>query len=81
MENLKDEVKEIIANAIDLEIDEFGDNEHLYNELGADSVVGFEIITKIQRKYKVMIDPKDVASLMTATKLAEAVKSRMEQVV
>ena len=80
MNEIAEKVKEIIANAIDLELDEFGNDEHLYNELGADSVIGFEILTKLQKQFKVTIDPKEAASLMSVNKLAEAVQSKLETV-
>jgi acyl carrier protein len=79
MEQITSEIKEIVAEAIDLELDEFTNEEHLYNELGADSVVGFEILTKIQKKYKITIDPKEAPALMSVDKLAETVQSKTAQ--
>lgn len=50
MENRKMIVKEIVANALGLEIDEFENSTNIYDELGADSVVGFEILAKLKKE-------------------------------
>jgi len=77
MEAIVEQVKEIVANAIDLEVGEFGNDEHLYNDLGADSVIGFEIITKLQKKFGVTIDTKDAPTIMTVNKIVELVNAKM----
>jgi acyl carrier protein len=77
MEKIIEQVKEIVANAVDLEVGEFGNDEHLYNDLGADSVIGFEIITKLQKKFGVAIDTKEAPTIMTVNKMAELVSSKM----
>ncbi len=80
MENLLDQVKEIVANAIDLEVDEFENDEHLYNDLGADSVIGFEIMTKLQKKFGISIDTKEAPILMTVDKIVDLVNGKLAAV-
>ena len=77
MEKLTQQVKEIVANAIDLELDEFENDEHLYNDLGADSVIGFEIITKLQRKFSIKIENKEAPTILTVNKMAELVNAKV----
>ena len=73
MEQVKDQIREIVANATDLEFDEFKDNDHLYKDLGADSVVGFEIIVKIQKAFNIYIDDKEAPTLMSVNKMYDTV--------
>jgi acyl carrier protein len=73
MKEIKRQVKKIVAVAVDVEPDEFGDNEHLYTDLGVDSVVGFEIIVKLQKQFKIVIDDKEAPTLMTVNKMTEVV--------
>ncbi len=77
MEKIINDVKEIVASAIDLEVDEFKNDDHLYNDLGADSVIGFEIIIKLQKKFGVKIDTKEAPTLMTVNKMVELVVAKM----
>lgn len=76
MENVVEQVKEIVSNAIDIDVTEFNNNEHLYNDLGADSVIGFEIITKLQKKFGITIDNKEAPSMMTVNNMVELVNTK-----
>jgi acyl carrier protein len=78
MENLSKEVKEIVANVIGLETNEFENSTHLYNELGADSVIGFDISAKIQKKYKIAIDPNDVVNLVSVETIAQYINEKKQ---
>lgn len=75
MEQLKVQVKDIIANAIGLELDEFDNDTHLYNDLGADSVVGFEIIAKLQKKFQVVIPAEKVVELTSVDKITNFISN------
>lgn len=77
MKEIKKQVKRIVAVAVDVEPDEFGDNEHLYTDLGVDSVVGFEIIVKLQKHFKIVIDDKEAPTLMTVNKMTELVSREL----
>ena len=76
MEELELSVKKIVANAIGLEMDEFDNDTHLYNDLGADSVIGFEIIAKLQKKYQIIIGAEDVSKLMSVSSIAEYISEK-----
>ncbi len=78
MEELKLEVKEIVADAIGLEMDEFQNDTHIYKELGADSVVGFEILTKLQKKYHITIAPNEVMDLLSINKICELIVKKTQ---
>lgn len=76
MEKIREQVKAIVAKAIDLEEDEFTNDEHIYNDLGADSVIGFEIITKLQKTFGITIETKDAPTMMTINKMVEFVSQK-----
>lgn len=77
MENRKMIVKEIVANALGLEIDEFENSTNIYDELGADSVVGFEILAKLKRKFQIPISSAEIMSLSSVDKICELVENRV----
>jgi acyl carrier protein len=77
MENLTEQIKKIVANATDLEMNEFENDEHLYNDLGADSVIGFEIITKLQKQFKIKIENQEAPALMTVNKIVDLVNEKI----
>ncbi len=74
METIINDVKEIVANALDLEMSEFENDSDLYNDLGADSVIGFEISVKLQRKFKITVKPEDISKLTSVDKIAEYIQ-------
>lgn len=78
MEKTIEQVKEIVANALDFELDEFENDDHLYNDLGADSVIGFEIVIKLQKKFGITIENNEAPTILTVNKMADLVHKKLE---
>lgn len=76
MEDLKVMIKAILENILGLD-EEFSNEANIYDELGADSVVGFELMSKLQRQFKITIPPGDIPKLSSVDTIASYIKSKL----
>lgn len=77
MEDLRIKIKEIVADAIDLEVDEFEDEDDIFQQFGIDSVVTFEIVTKIQKKYSISIEDDEIQNIRSVDKIYDVIEKKM----
>jgi len=60
-EQIKAEIKKLIAKVSERETDEIGDAAHYLEELGIDSLMGMEIMIAVDRKFKIDIPEEEFA--------------------
>jgi acyl carrier protein len=60
-EQIKAEVKALIAKVSEREADEISDSAHYQEELGIDSLMGMEIMIAVDRKFKIDIPEEEFA--------------------
>ena len=60
-EQIRAEIKNLIAKVSEREVDEIGDAAHYQEELGIDSLMGMEIMIAVDRKFKIDIPEEEFA--------------------
>ena len=60
---IQEEIKSVIAKIIEAEPDKIGEETHLVEELGADSMMALEIMTALEKKYKITISEEDLPKM------------------
>ncbi len=65
MDDIKDRVKRIIANQLEVEADKLSDNVSLFEDLGADSIDTVELIIAFEVEFDVEIPEEEAETLFT----------------
>lgn len=69
-EELKQEIRSLVAEIIELDEGEIADEANFVEDLGVDSMMALEILAAIEKKYKIQI-PEE--KLMKVTNLRQTV--------
>ena len=56
--NVEEDIKELVAEILEIELDEVKPEASFVKELGMDSMMALEILASIEKKYRVVI-PED----------------------
>lgn len=78
MEALEEEIREIVAEIIEVEQEEIGPDTNLVTELGADSMMALEILATIEKKYKLVIPEKELPNMITLSQILDVIKTYMK---
>ena len=69
MSNLVEELKELIAEIIEVEPYEIELDSHFVIDFGADSMMALEILATIEKKYKIVIPEEELPNMVTLEKI------------
>lgn len=69
------EIKEIVAEILELEVAAVGDDTDLVEELGMDSVLAIDITTSVERRFKVRVPEERLAEFTSVRAIADVVAS------
>ena len=69
MDNLTEELKEIIAEIIEVEPYEIKYDSHFVMDFGADSMMALEILATIEKKFKIIIPEEELPNMVTLEKV------------
>ena len=72
--NLEQEVKELIAEIIEMEPNEIDADAHLVEDLGMDSMMALEILASLEKKYKIKLPEEDLPKITTVNRAIEVAK-------
>lgn len=73
-DDLKEKIREIISEVA--ELDEVPDDV-AFKELGIDSMMAIEIVSEIEREYKLVIPEEELTDIVDLTSVYEKVKSKL----
>lgn len=62
---MKEKIKEIIADILDVEIETVKDDAHIIDDLDADSIAVMEIVMEIEESLDVEVPTEDILQLHT----------------
>ncbi len=62
---MKEKIKEIIADILDVEIETVKDDAHIIDDLDADSIAVMEIVMEIEESLDVEVPTEDILQLNT----------------
>ena len=72
--NLEQDVKELIAEIIEMEPNEIDPDAHLVEDLGMDSMMALEILASLEKKYKIKLPEEDMPKITTVNRAIEVAK-------
>lgn len=73
MTDHKDEIRRLVAQIGEVEISRIGDNTHLSNDLGLDSLRALELMVAIEDKFKIRVPEEQLGRFADVNSLAELV--------
>ncbi len=76
MDNIKDRVRRIIANQLEVEEDQLSDNVSLFEDLGADSIDTVELIIAFEVEFDIEIPDEEAESLFTLNDIYKYVQKK-----
>jgi acyl carrier protein len=76
MTNIKDELRDIIAEVI--EEDDFQDQDDFVTNLGVDSMMALEIIAQIEQNYHITVDEEYVPRIRSLNEVHQLVLEILE---
>ena len=71
-----EKIKEILADNLEVEMDEIGDASHIQEDLGADSLDVMDIMTAIEDEFDIQMEDDVIESLTTPKKIQEYIESK-----
>ncbi len=74
-----DEVRQLVAEILELEPDVVSDDSHLIDEHEADSLLLIEIVARLEKLYKITIEQQDVAAMTTVHDIHKLVLDHLRQ--
>ena len=72
--NIEKEVRELIADIIEMNPAEIAPDAHLVEDLGMDSMMALEILASIEKKFRIKIPEEDLPKITTLNKAIELAK-------
>ena len=79
MENteMRKELRTMIAELI--EVDEFADDEHFVRDLGVDSMMALEMVSRIEKRYRVRIPEEALREIATFNDVVNVTQQAIEK--
>ena len=71
-----EKIKEILADNLEVEMDEISDDSHIQEDLGADSLDVMDIMTAIEDEFDIQMEDDVIESLTTPKKIQEYIESK-----
>lgn len=62
---MKEKIKEIIAEILDLEVEAIGDDASILDELGADSIAIMEIVMELEEEFDIEVATEEIPNMKT----------------
>lgn len=60
---VRDTIREIVADVLELDLDRIGWNSHFWDELNADSLQGIEILSALERRFAITIEQSSLVEM------------------
>jgi acyl carrier protein len=60
---VRETIREIVADVLELDLDRVGWDSHFWDELGADSLQGIEILSALERRFGITIEQSSLVAM------------------
>lgn len=74
VQNIEKEVRELIAEIIEMAPNEIQPDAHLVEDLGMDSMMALEILASLEKKFKIQIPEEELPKITTLNKAIDLAK-------
>ncbi len=75
--NVDVEVKNLIADIIEIDADKIDPDAHLVEDLDMDSMMALEILASLEKKFKIRIPEEDLPKITSANAVTDLVKRHL----
>jgi acyl carrier protein len=69
--NVEQEVRDLIADIIEIPANKIDPDANLVEDLGMDSMMALEILAALEKKYKIKIPEEDLPKITTVSRATE----------
>lgn len=76
--DLRAEIREIVAAILEVDIDRIGLTSHFWDELEADSLQGIEILSALERRFRITIEQSSLTDMRDVQSTYEVVTAIMK---
>lgn len=76
--SVRDEIREIVADIVEIDVDQIGWNSHFWDELKADSLQGIEILSALERKFDITIEQASLSFMQDVQSTYQVVMAAMQ---
>ena len=76
-DEIRSEIKRLVANVTEREPDEIPDGAHYMDELGVDSLMAMEVMVAVDKKYKINIPEDEFATIKNVNDTVAIVQRHM----
>jgi acyl carrier protein len=73
--NLEQEIRSLIAEIVEIDVDKITPDANLVEDLGMDSMMALEILASVEKKYKIKIDEEYLTKLTSLRQIVEVAKT------
>jgi acyl carrier protein len=73
MQDYKDEIRSLVAQIGEVGVDKIGDETHLSNDLGLDSLRALELMVALEDKFKIRVPEEQLGRFTNVSSLTELV--------
>lgn len=72
---MKDQVKEIIGEILDMEPADIPDDAHILDDLGADSIAVMEIVMELESEFDFEVETEQIPSMTSVNDIVAFIES------
>jgi len=76
--DLCEEIREIVADILEVDVERISLTSHFRNEFGADSLKGIEILFALERRFHITIEPRLLTDMRDVQGACEVVMALMK---
>ncbi|MCQ4044863.1 acyl carrier protein [Streptantibioticus rubrisoli] len=73
-----EELRALIAEELELPVEEITDEADLKNDLAVDSLTAMEVAVQLEKKYRIKIDEGEITSLTSLATIHRIVSAKVE---
>lgn len=71
-----EELREFVADILDVDTEDLTDDAHMAAELGVDSLKALEVMVGLERKYQIKISEEEVKDITTFEEIRDLVSEK-----
>ncbi|HZR52900.1 MAG TPA: acyl carrier protein [Streptosporangiaceae bacterium] len=76
--DLREQIREIAADIMEVDVDRIGWTTHFWDELDADSMQGIELLSALERRFGITIEQNALADMQDVQSTSEVVMAIMK---
>jgi acyl carrier protein len=76
--DLREEIREIVADILDVDVERISPTSHFRDDFGADSLKGIEILFAMERRFHITIEPRLLTDMRDVQGTYEVVMALMK---